>query len=67
MEGTNDPIYLTYYMMDWKNSARVPSEDKCVTCGESMLQVEPITNKRGVTYEGRVCHSCKCLFWIRKD
>lgn len=67
MEWTDDPVYLTYYMMDWKKVAQFPSEDICVACGGGMLLVEPIRTKKGVTYEGRVCHSCKSLFWVRKD
>jgi len=67
MEGTNDPIYLTYYMMDWKKVGQSPSEDRCVTCGRTMFQVEPITSRRRIVYEGRVCHSCKFLYWIRKN
>ena len=67
MEGTNDPIYLTYHMMDWKKVGQSPSEDGCVTCGGTMLQVEPITSRRGIVYEGRVCHGCKVLYWIRKN
>lgn len=65
--GSNDPAYLTYYMMDWTRTARVASKDRCVTCGKPMLLVEPVTTKKGITYEGRVCHDCKSLLWIRKE
>ena len=67
MEGANDPIYITYFMVDWKNVAQSPSDDRCITCGGAMFLVEPITSKRGVKYEGRVCHNCKSLYWVRKD
>jgi uncharacterized protein with PIN domain len=67
MEGSSDPVYLTYYMMDWNKVKTSASEDRCVACGGPMLRVEPVTSNRGVAYEGRVCHDCKSLFWIKKD
>lgn len=67
MEAANDPVYLTYYMMDWKKVPEVLSEDRCITCGKPMFRVEPITTVKGIVYEGLVCHDCKCLYWIKKD
>ena len=60
--GGSDPAYLTYYMMDWARTARIASKDQCVTCRKPMFLVEPVTTKKGITYEGRVCHDCKSLF-----
>jgi len=70
MEGSfdgDDPNYLTYYMMNWDVVHQNPSVDSCVTCGRTMLKVDSVRNKAGIAYEGRVCHSCKVLFWVRKD
>lgn len=67
MEGAGDPTYLTYYVMDWKKTEQTQSEDYCSVCGGCMLKVKSIRSGKGVYYEGRVCHTCKTLFWIRKD
>jgi hypothetical protein len=63
----DDPSYRTYYMMNWDAVKQSPSWVTCVACGRAMLKVDPVRNKAGVAFEGRVCHSCKVLFWVRKD
>lgn len=57
---------MTYYMMDWKKVAQIPSETLCATCGGSMMRVEPIKDKKGMVYDGLVCHKDKILLWARK-
>jgi len=63
----DDPIYLTYYMIDWNTINQSPSGDSCVACGGTMLKIAPVRNKAGRAYEGRVCHSCKTLLWVMKN
>ena len=67
IDDAGDLIFQTYYMMDWGKVRQSPCEDRCVTCGRPMLKVEPIRDKNGLVYEGRVCHSCKSVFWLKED
>lgn len=60
------PLFLTYYMMDWGKVSQSPSTTKCISCGGAMMSVEPVRDKKGVVFEGIVCHSCKTLLWNRK-
>jgi hypothetical protein len=62
-----DPNHRTYHMVDWSVTHQSPSNDSCVVCARPMRAVDPIRNKAGIAYEGRVCHSCKVVFWVRKD
>ena len=59
-------IYQTYYMMDWRNVRQEPSDTTCVSCGQKMMSVEPVKDKRGLVFEGLVCHKCKTVLWARK-
>lgn len=59
-----DPTYRTYYMVDWETVHQTPSKDRCVSCGKFMMNVEPIQSNAGRTYQGRVCHNCKTIFWL---
>jgi hypothetical protein len=59
-------IHLTYYMMDWSKLAQETSGTTCLSCGQKMKSVEPIIDKKGVVFEGLVCHKCKTVLWARR-
>jgi len=66
IEDSSALIYYTYYMMNWGEVSQAPSEVKCLSCGGAMMSVEPVRDKKGVVFEGIVCHTCKTLLWNRK-
>jgi hypothetical protein len=53
-------------MMNWAEVSQTPSSVKCLSCGGEMMSVEPVRDKKGVVFEGIVCHKCKTLLWSRK-
>lgn len=53
-------------MLDWTKVKQSPSSTECTTCGRKMKVVEEVKDKKGLRYEGRVCHHCKTVFWVRK-
>jgi len=60
------PLFLTYFMMNWETVSQAPSATKCLSCGGAMMSVEPARDKKGVVFDGIVCHKCKTLLWTRK-
>ena len=50
----------------WAKLSQEPSSTGCMSCGEKMMSVEPIKDKKGVVFEGLVCHKCKTVLWARK-
>ncbi len=65
IEDSGDLIYYTYFMLDWKKIKQTPTETRCVSCRGPMYQVETARDKKGQEYEGRVCHKCKTVLWVR--
>jgi len=65
IEHSGDLIFWTYYMVDWKKTSQTPSEMKCLQCGDLMNRVEPVTDNKGVSYDGLVCHKCKRVLWAK--
>ena len=59
-------MYYTYHMMDWGTVSQTPSAIKCLSCGGPMMSVESVRDKKGVVFDGIVCHKCKTLLWTRK-
>ncbi|HYR03807.1 MAG TPA: hypothetical protein VEO75_00330 [Nitrososphaerales archaeon] len=59
-------IYYTYFLMDWGKVSQEPSATSCMSCGEKMMSVEPMRDKKGVVFEGLVCHTCKTVLWARR-
>ncbi len=59
-------IYYTYWMMKWDDLSQEPSGTRCLSCDEMMMRVEPIRDKKGIVFEGLVCHKCKSVLWARK-
>jgi hypothetical protein len=59
-------IFRTYYMMDWSKVKQSQSDQSCVTCGGRMMKAEPFTDKKGLEYDGFVCHACKTVFWLKR-
>ena len=67
IEHTGDLTYYTYYMLDWSKTRQSPSEATCTNCGRQMMDVEPVRDNAGIEYDGRVCHNCKILIWVKRD
>jgi uncharacterized protein with PIN domain len=65
IERSGDLIFWTYYMVDWEKTAQTPSDAKCVQCGGPMNNVEPVTDEKGRSFEGLVCHKCKRVIWAK--
>jgi hypothetical protein len=60
------PYYLTYYMLDWTKVKQFKSRVDCISCGGRMNRVEPARDKKGLEYEGTVCHKCKTVLWVKR-
>jgi len=60
------PLFLTYFMLDWTKVEQTPASTKCMSCGGAMMNVEPMRDKKGVVFDGLVCHGCKTLLWSRR-
>jgi len=67
MDTDVSPLFLTYFMMDRGKVSQAPSATKCFSCGGPMMSVEAVRDKKGVVFEGIVCHKCKTLLWTRKS
>lgn len=67
IDDAGELIFRTYYMMDWKTVLQSSSDRRCITCGSEMKKVEPVRDKKGLVYEGLVCHNCKSIFWLKLD
>ena len=65
IDDSSSLMYMTYFMMDWKKVSQSPSPVRCMSCGGPMMSVEPVRDKKGVVFEGVVCHNCKALLWSR--
>jgi uncharacterized protein with PIN domain len=60
-------VHYTYYMMNWEGVSQYQSATRCLSCGGAMMSVESVRDKKGVVFEGLVCHKCKTLLWNRKS
>ncbi len=67
IEDSTALIFYTYHMIDWGKVSQSPSATQCLSCGGAMMCVEPVRDKKGVVYDGIVCHNCKTLLWTRKS
>ncbi len=65
IDDSTSLIFYTYFMMDWGKVSQSPSPTRCLSCGGPMMRVEPARDKKGLVYEGLVCHKCKSLLWSR--
>lgn len=67
MKTNISPMWLTYHMMKWGEVKQEPSEQKCSLCGKRVMKTEPVTDGKGASYEGYVCHADKQVTWLRVD
>jgi uncharacterized protein with PIN domain len=67
VDKPGDLIFQTYFMVDWNRTEQSATNEKCVQCGGDLRKVEGVTDKNGRRYEGRVCHSCKLVIWMKSD
>jgi hypothetical protein len=66
IEDSASLIHYTYFMVDCGNVSQAPSSTRCFSCGGAMMSVEPARDKKGVVFDGIVCHKCKTLLWSRR-
>ncbi len=67
IERSGDLIFWTYFMMDWSKTKQSPSGQKCLKCGAPMKSLEAVTDNKGRSYQGTVCHNCKQLLWVKSS
>lgn len=67
VEHAGDLMFVTYFMVNWKEERESPSGKNCAECGRGMGRVEATTGESKSTYEGLVCHNCKRLVWLKMD
>jgi len=67
IDDAGELIFHTYYMIDWRTTPETAAEKHCITCGGAMMKVGPVRDKKGLVYEGFVCHGCKSIFWLKRD
>lgn len=67
IDDSSSLIFYTYYMVDWSTVSQSPSSATCLSCGGPMMTVEPVRDKKGVIFDGIVCHKCKTVLWTRKS
>ena len=65
MKSKVSPMWLTYYMVRWDGIAQDDSDQKCTECGRPMKKTELVTDDKGLSYEGYVCHPDKRVTWVR--
>lgn len=65
IERAGDLIYWTYFMIDWEKAKQEASDKLCQECGQMMNRVEPMSDQKGSTYDGYVCHKNKLLIWVK--
>jgi len=58
-------MWLTYHMLKWDEVRQTQSEQRCTLCGNPMMKTEPVTDQKGASYEGYVCHADKQVIWLR--
>ena len=66
IEDSSSLVYMTYYMMNWEQVSQSPSTTICASCGGAMMAVEPARDKKGLVFDGLVCHKCKTILWSRR-
>ena len=52
-------------MVQWGEVKQEKSDQKCTICGKPMMKTEPMTDVKGKSYEGFVCHSDKQVTWVK--
>ena len=65
MKTNISPMWLTYHMMKWDEVDQRESDQKCTLCGRPMMKTEVITDEKGTSYEGFVCHFDRQVTWMR--
>lgn len=58
-------MFLTYFMVNWNQTEQKESEQLCTDCGQPLKRTEPFTGKKGLSYEGYVCHTDKRVTWVK--
>ena len=58
-------MWLTYHMIRWQDVQQFPSDQKCTVCGKAMSRTESVSDGKGPSYEGYVCHGDRSVIWVR--
>lgn len=66
IDDAGELIFRTYYMMDWSKVEQTETDQACVTCGRILKKAEPFVDRKGLAYDGFVCHNCKTVFWMKR-
>jgi len=66
IDDSSSLMYFTYFMLQWDKVKQEPSKTRCMSCGGPMMRVEPVKDKKGVLFDGLVCHNCKRVLWSRR-
>jgi hypothetical protein len=65
MKSEISPMWLTYFMVNWTDIEQHDSDQKCTECGRPLRRTEYVTDSKGLSYEGFVCHADKRVTWLR--
>lgn len=65
MKTDVSPLWLTYFMLDWGKVKQYDSGQKCTSCGRPLKRTEPVTDRKGASFEGYVCHADKQVAWVK--
>ncbi|HEV2226524.1 MAG TPA: hypothetical protein VGR56_06945 [Nitrososphaerales archaeon] len=65
MKSNVSPMFLTYFMVNWDKMEQHQSDQRCTLCGGPMKRTEEVTDEKGLSYEGYVCHADKSVIWVR--
>ena len=65
MKTSVSPMFLTYYMLEWRDVKQTESDQKCTVCGRPLMRTEVVSDEKGIEFEGFVCHSDKQVTWVR--
>ena len=65
MKSSVSPMFLTYYMVKWDEIQQEESNQKCTECGLPLKRTEKVTDGKGLSYEGYVCHRDRSVTWVK--
>lgn len=58
-------MYLTYFMINWRDAEQSRAEEHCMQCSRQMSKLEVLVGKENLIYAGLVCHNCKRVLWVK--
>ena len=52
-------------MVKWDEIQQEESNQKCTECGLPLKRTEKVTDGKGLSYEGYVCHRDRSVTWVK--